>query len=128
MPKLRFLTAALISATLMAACASGKTTGAAESSATGHPTIGTGGPAPVAALNSRQCAEVDDASVDLLAGSDADGARRAANTIESFNPPPPAKTAIEYFVSAGGAHFDDPDYPKNYQVLDEWLKQICPTQ
>jgi hypothetical protein len=63
-----------------------------------------------------------------LAGSDTEGARGAANAIERYNPPPSAKAAIEYFVGAGGAHFDDPDYPRHYKVLDDWLKQICPTQ
>jgi hypothetical protein len=125
----RLLAAVLVSATLIAACSSGKTTGAAARSATGHPSGNrASGPAPVAPLNSRQCAEVNDAGVDVLAGSDSDGARRAANVIESYNPPPSAKNAIEYFVSAGGAHFDDRDYPKNYKVLDDWLKQICPAQ
>jgi hypothetical protein len=125
----RFLAAVLVSVTLVAACSSGKTTGAPGRSAGGHPPgNGAGGPAPAAPLNSRQCAEVNDASVDVLAGSDTDGARRAANAIESYNPPPSARNAIEYFVSAGGAHFDDPDYPNNYKVLDDWLKQICPAQ
>ncbi|OBA82873.1 hypothetical protein A9W99_09925 [Mycobacterium sp. 1164966.3] len=131
MRKWRVLGAVLVSATLMASCSSGKTAGAPERSTTGlsaSPGHETSAPAPVAPLNSRQCAEVNDASVDLLAGSDTDGARRAANAIESYSPPPSAKAAIEYFVSAGGAHFGDPDYPKNYKVLDDWLKQICPTQ
>ena len=133
MPNRRSLTAVLVGVTLIAGCSSGKTTGAAGTSATSHTASSGNGTsvtatAPVAPLNSRQCADVNDANVDLLAASDQDGARRAANTIEGYNPPTSVKSAIEHFVSAGGAHFDDPDYPKNYKVLDDWVKQVCPAQ
>jgi len=120
----------LVGVTLVTGCSSGKTTGSAGTSATSRP--GTRGSitetAPVAPLNSSQCAQVNDASVDLVVASDRDGARRAANALEGHNPPTPVKNAIEHFVSSGGAHFDDPDYPKNYKVLDDWVQQVCPAQ
>jgi hypothetical protein len=45
--------------------------------------------------------------------------RKAADTLERYNPPGSVKDAIEHFVTAGGAHFDDPDYTKNNKVLDK---------
>jgi hypothetical protein len=65
--------------------------------------------------------------VDLLAASDKDAARNAADTLENYHPPTSVKNAIENFVSTGGAHFDDPDYTKNHEILDEWVKAVCPT-
>jgi hypothetical protein len=133
MPKRRLLTAVLVSATLIAGCSSGTTTGAAGASTTGHPAspgneTSATETALAVPLNSRQCADINDADVDLLAASDNDGARRAANTIAGYNPPNSVKNAIEHFVSSGGAHFDDPDYPKNYKVLDDWVNQVCPAR
>jgi hypothetical protein len=129
----RLLTAVLVGVTLTAGCSSGPTTGSAVPSATGHPASSGNQPsatetAPAGPLNSRQCAFVNDANVDLLAASDQDGARRAANIIAGYNPPTSVKNAIEHFVSTGGARFDDPDYPKNYKVLAGWVEQVCPTQ
>jgi hypothetical protein len=133
MPNPRLLAAVVVSATLIAGCSSGKTTGAAGTPVTAHTaapgTVASATePPPAAPLSSRQCADVNDADVDLLAASDSDGARRAAETLASYRPPDAVRNAIEHFVSTGGAHFDDPDYPKNYKVLDDWVKQVCPTQ
>ena len=65
--------------------------------------------------------------MDLLASSDKDAARKAADTLEGYHPPTSVKTAIEHFVTTGGAHFDDPDYTKNHKILDDWVKKLCPT-
>lgn len=70
---------------------------------------------------------VTGANVDLLTASDKDAVRKAAGTLEKYNPPPAVKGAIEHFVTAGGAHFDDPDYTSNNKLLDTWVKQVCPT-
>ncbi|MGB9306117.1 MAG: hypothetical protein ACLPXZ_27890 [Mycobacterium sp.] len=83
--------------------------------------------APVTQLDSSQCVDVTGANVDLLTASDKDAARKAADTLEGYNPPSSVKAAIEHFVTTGGAHFDDPDYTKNNQTLDAWVKQVCPT-
>lgn len=113
----QLLAAVLVSATLIAGCSGGRMSGASAA-----------GPVPVGPLTSRQCADVNDANVDLLTASDNDGARRAANTLASYGPPAAVQAAIQHFVGTGGAHFDDPDYPKNYKVLDDWLRQVCPAQ
>jgi hypothetical protein len=70
---------------------------------------------------------VSGANVDLLASSDKDAARKAADTLEKYNPPANVKEAIEHFVTTGGAHFDDPDYTKYNKVLSGWVKGVCPT-
>jgi hypothetical protein len=62
-----------------------------------------------------------------LTANDKDGARKAATTLENYNPPGQVKDAIEHFVTTGGAHFDDPDYTKNHNTVDGWVKQVCPT-
>jgi hypothetical protein len=83
--------------------------------------------APVTQLDSSQCVDVTGANLDLLTASDKDAARKAADTLEQYNPPGSVKAAIEHFVTTGGAHFDDPDYTKNNKILDDWVKQVCPT-
>jgi hypothetical protein len=103
---------------------SASSTSAAAPSSTESTTTET---APVTQLDSSQCVEVTGANVDLLTASDKDAARKAADTLEGYNPPPSVKAAIEHFVTTGGAHFDDPDYTKNNQTLDTWVKQVCPT-
>jgi len=137
------LTAIVVAATLTAGCtfttrtgsspsrsattSSTYTTDTATSSAltsTSSETIPT---APSSTLESSQCADVTGANVDLLAASDKDAARKAADTLENYNPPADVKEAIEHFVSVGGAHFDDPDYARYNMVLDNWVKGVCPT-
>jgi hypothetical protein len=140
----RWLFAAIgVSAMLISGCSFGKTThttithsapassssssstsAAAPSSSTESSATET---APVTQLDSSQCADVTGANVDLLTASDKDAARKAADTLERYNPPSSVKDAIEHFVTTGGAHFDDPDYTKNNQTLDAWVKQVCPT-
>jgi hypothetical protein len=130
-PTRQLVAAVLVSATLTVGCSSSATTRVAGISgppaSEGHQTSASE-PAPAAPLTSRQCAAVNDANVDLLTASDNDGARRAANTLASYDPPASVNTAIQHFVGTVGAHFDDPDYPSNYKVLDNWLKQVCPAQ
>ena len=83
--------------------------------------------APVATLDSTQCVDVTGANLDLLTATDRDAARKAADTLERYNPPSSVKSAIEYFVTTGGAHFDDPDYTKHNQTVKSWVDQVCPT-
>jgi hypothetical protein len=128
--------AALVGATLITGCSSGKTTTAStathpassgKSSAAASSEPSATETAPVTPLDTSQCVDVAGANVDLLAASDKDAARKAADTLENYNPPTSVKNAIEHFVSTGGAHFDDPDYTKNHKILDEWVKAVCPT-
>ncbi len=133
----KFLFAAVaISAMLMTGCSSGKTT-TASTSATPAPSSKTSAAAssettaietaPVTPLDSSQCVTVDGANSDLLTASDKDAARKAADTLESYNPPPSVKSAIEHFVGTGGAHFDDPDYTKNQKAIKDWVAALCPS-
>ena len=133
--------ALVVAAALMTGCSSSKTTtsgpspsasasttSAATTSTPAASSDTTSATAPVSAtLDSSQCVDVTGANVDLLAASDKDAARKAADTLERYNPPASVKDAIEHFVTTGGAHFDDPDYTKNNKALDGWVKQVCPS-
>ncbi|MEE6138362.1 hypothetical protein SKC41_18770 [Mycobacterium sp. 050128] len=83
--------------------------------------------APSTTLDTSQCVDVTGANADLLTASDNAGARKAADTLEKYNPPAKVKDAIEHFVTTGGAHFDDPDYTKNNKLVSDWVKGVCPT-
>lgn len=133
----RWLSAAVmvsaLVATLITGCSSGKTTTAPTSdhpASPGKSSAASTGPSatetPVTPLLSSECVAVTQAHTDLLAASDKDAARNAANTLEGYNPPAPVKDVIEHFVDTGGAHFDDPDYAKNQKTLDDWVKTVCP--
>lgn len=130
------IAAVVVAATVMTGCSSGKTvvrssgtssaaksTSAAASSSEATSTES----APVTTLDSSQCVDVTGANLDLLTASDKDAARKAADTLERYNPPSSVKSAIEHFVTTGGAHFDDPDYTKNNQIVKSWVDQVCPT-
>jgi hypothetical protein len=136
MSKRWLFAAVVITATLITGCSSGKTTTAStsahpassgKSAAAASSESSTTETAPVTPLDTSKCVDVTGANVDLLAASDKDAARKAADTLEGFNPPTSVKSAIEHFVSTGGAHFDDPDYTKNHKILDDWVKAVCPT-
>jgi hypothetical protein len=134
----RWLFAAVaISATLMTGCSSAKTT-VVSTSAGPPPSSKTSAAAPstepsatetapVTPLDSSQCVTVDGANSDLLTASDKDAARKAADTLEGYNPPASVKSAIEHFVGTGGAHFDDPDYTKNQKAIKDWVAALCPS-
>lgn len=80
-----------------------------------------------APLDGEACVEVTGASLDLSTATNNEEARTAADTLEKYNPPAAAKTAIEHFVTTGGAQFDDPDYSKSNKDLDGWVHEVCPT-
>ncbi len=126
--------------TLTTACSGGKSTPAAStttqssakppsstSATTASTDTSSSQGAPAAPLDTNQCVDVTGAFADLLTANDKDSARKAATTLEGFGPPSQVKDAIEHFVSTGGAHFDDPDYTKNHNAVDGWVKQVCPT-
>ncbi|MFV8315555.1 hypothetical protein [Mycobacterium sp. 23] len=138
MGKRWWIAAVAIAATVLSGCSSGKTTvvhssGAGSSAKSTSPAASssseatTTASAPVSTLDSSQCVDVTGANLDLLTASDKDAARKAADTLERYNPPSSVKSAIEHFVSTGGAHFDDPDYTKNNQIVKSWVDQVCPT-
>lgn len=139
MGKRWWIAAVAIAATVLTGCSSGKTTvvhssGASSPGKSTSPAASSSSSeatttesAPVSTLDSSQCVDVTGANLDLLTASDKDAARKAADTLERYNPPSSVKSAIEHFVSTGGAHFDDPDYTKNNQIVKSWVDQVCPT-
>jgi hypothetical protein len=134
----RWLVAAvLVAGVLISGCSFSSKTTTSSGSTTKTPTSSSGtssspssestAAAPLATLDSSQCVDVTGANVDLLASSDKDAARKAADTLENYNPPSSVKEAIEHFVTTGGAHFDDPDYMKYNKTLSGWVKGVCPS-
>ncbi len=141
MAKRWWIAAVVVTATLTAGCTSSKTTvvhssgpsspakstSASSSSSASSSEATSTESAPVTTLDSSQCVDVTGANLDLLTASDKDAARKAADTLERYNPPSSVKSAIEHFVTTGGAHFDDPDYTKNNEIVKSWVDQVCPT-
>lgn len=82
--------------------------------------------APSAPLDADACVEVTGASLDLSAATSKDDARKAADTLETYDPPSAAKEAIEHFAETGGLQIDDPDVDKFNAILDQWTKAVCP--
>lgn len=132
----RWLVAAMLVAGLaISGCSSGSkpanspgsTTKSSSSAAvtTGSPSSETTEAAPSTTLDISQCVDVTGASADLLTASDKDATRKAADTLEKYNPPVKVKEAIEHFVTTGGAHFDDPDYTKYNKLVSDWVKGVC---
>jgi hypothetical protein len=78
-------------------------------------------------LDPSQCVEVSGAYSDLLTSTTKDAARKAADTLEQYDPPAPVKAAFEHFAGTGGIQLDDPDFPKNDKVAKEWVAQVCPS-
>jgi hypothetical protein len=138
MAQRRWFAAIAITAVLVAGCSGGKSTPASTSQSGGKSTTSSAASsatsstssaeaAPPSQLDTSQCVDVTGANADLLAANDKDAARKAADTLENYNPPAQVKEAIEHFVTTGGAHFDDPDFTKDNKIVDNWVKQVCPT-
>jgi hypothetical protein len=127
----------VVTAALMAGCSGGKSTTSAPSSAQAgsqstsaaatSSETGSIETAPASQLDTNQCLDVTGANADLLAANDKDAARKAADTMEKYDPPAKVKDAIEHFVTTGGGHFDDPDFTKNHKLITDWVNQVCPT-
>lgn len=127
----------LVAGLLISGCSFSSKTTTSSGSTTKSPTSASGtssspssestAAAPLTTLDSSQCVDVTGANADLLAASDKDAARKAADTLENYNPPSNVKDAIEHFVGTGGAHFDDPDFTKSSKAISGWVKGVCPT-
>jgi hypothetical protein len=81
-----------------------------------------GEPAPDAST----CYDLGDAKDNLILTSKPETARKAADTLEKYNPPDAIKAAIEHFVTIVGAQSSDPTLDANRTAIANWLKQICP--
>ena len=79
-----------------------------------------------AKLDGDACVAVTGANLDLAAATNHDAARKAADTFEKYDLPANVKEAVEHFVDTNGAQADDPDLGKYNQLIDDWVKQVCP--
>ncbi len=77
-------------------------------------------------LDANACVEITGANLDLAVATNAEDARKAADTFEKYDPPGDVREAIEHFASTNGAQFDDPDYDRFNSLIDNWVKQVCP--
>ncbi|MBJ8340158.1 MULTISPECIES: hypothetical protein [Antrihabitans] len=81
----------------------------------------------VTPLDLNGCVEVTDANLDLFVATTKEDAQKAADVLESYDPPASAKAAIDHFVETGGIQFDDPDYDKYNDAMEKWIDQLCPS-
>jgi hypothetical protein len=72
------------------------------------------------------CYDLGAAKDSLILASKAETARKAADTLENYNPPETTKAAIEHFVTTVGAQPSDPALDANRTLIANWLKGICP--
>ena len=77
-------------------------------------------------LGGDACVAINGANLDLAAATNHDDARKAADTLEKYDLPADVKAAVEHFVDTNGVRFDDPDFDKYNQLIDDWVKQVCP--
>ena len=61
-----------------------------------------------------------------MSGSSADDNRKAADTVESFNPPADVRDAVEHFVSTGGLQQTDPKKNEYSRTVNNWVEKVCP--
>ncbi|CPR05338.1 hypothetical protein BN971_00563 [Mycobacterium bohemicum DSM 44277] len=124
----RTTVAALVAlAVILAGCSNDKspTASSTSSSSTSSPPAPASS-APGAPLDQSRCLDIAFAKDNLMVATQADAARRAADTLEKFSPPDPVKAAIEHFVTTLGAKPTDPDLDSNRDQITNWIKQICP--
>jgi hypothetical protein len=72
------------------------------------------------------CANVNIANGSLIAVGDPAANKSAADTMLQYNPPPAVADAINHFVEVGGLKADDPDWQKNSDLIEQWIKAVCP--
>jgi hypothetical protein len=72
------------------------------------------------------CYDLGMAKDSLIMFTKPENARKYADTLEKYDPPDSVKSAIEHFVTTGGAQPSDPDLDAQRTLIANWLKQICP--
>jgi hypothetical protein len=72
------------------------------------------------------CYDLGMAKDNLMMSTKPENARKYADTLEKYDPPDSVKSAIEHFVTTGGAQPSDPDLDAQRTLIANWLKQICP--
>jgi cytoskeletal protein RodZ len=82
---------------------------------------------PPASVDASACVDISGANLDLITASSKEDARKAADTMEKYNPPSDVKDSIEHFVDTGGLQIDDPDMTANSDRIKEWIEEVCPS-
>ena len=80
-----------------------------------------------ASLDAEACIKIGSAVIELVSATSKDEARKAADTLEKYNPPADVREAIEHFVDAGGLQSDDPDLEAKTLKIKDWVEQVCVT-
>ena len=126
MSRLWLVIAGVSAALLVSGCSSDDKSSKSDSSSSSSSSEESSSDPAAEPLDVSSCVDVTSASLGLLIASSEDEARKAADTLEKFDPPAKAKAAIEHFVSTGGAQITDPDYDKNNDAVTTWVHQLCP--
>jgi hypothetical protein len=77
-------------------------------------------------LGNEACEEIGAADFEMTTAKSPADARKAADKMEKYNPPPDVKAAIEHFVDTVGPKDDDPDAGTNSAKEAAWVKAVCP--
>jgi hypothetical protein len=99
--------------------------------AAGAPSVSATRPAPPpppgpGQLDGGSCLKLTGAILNLVSGTSAEDNRKAADTIEGFNPPDDVRTAVEHFVSTGGLQQSDSQKNGNSKIINSWVEKVCP--
>jgi hypothetical protein len=89
-------------------------------------TVGYSPSAQAAPPDESTCYDLGMAKDSLMMSTKPENARKYADTLEKYDPPDSVKSAIEHFVTTGGAQPSDPDLDAQRTLIANWLKQICP--
>jgi hypothetical protein len=77
-------------------------------------------------LNGGDCLKLTGATLNVVSGASAEDSRKAAETIEGFNPPDDVRAAVEHFVSTGGLRQSDPQKNTLSKTINNWVEKVCP--
>lgn len=127
--------AGLAAALMLPGCSGGEKTGSpspessktSSAASTSSEDESTSDDEAIAPLDINGCVEVTDANLDLFVATTEAEAQKAADVLNSYDPPASAKAAIDHFVETGGIQFDDPDYDKYNDAMETWIDQLCPS-
>lgn len=90
------------------------------------PTTPASSSAQAQSFDQSTCLDISFAKDNLMVANNPDKARKYADTLEKYGPPDTVKTAIEHFVTTGGAQPNDADLNSNRDLITNWIKQACP--
>lgn len=77
-------------------------------------------------LDGGACLKLTGATLNLVSGTSAEDNRKAADAIESFNPPDNVREAVEHFVGTNGLQQSDPKKNEYSRAINNWVEKVCP--